>query len=438
MDKNQRRGPTRSAGIAVLAFCLALTFPSISAVTAQEAPWATFQSLDHKVAFAKSVTFHLKAEVTQPLDSVWLVYSLEGERAYNSARAEFTGDRRLTADWVWELEPGELAPGAIVHYYWAVEDDQGNRAESEESSFEYVDARFDWQVLEEGTLRVHYYRGKSTAQQVLDAGTDALQRLQANMATATTEPINVYVYASERDMTLAIPSRSESYDAATVTLGMAMSGDTLVLLGKQAELAGTVAHELSHIVVGQATDNPFSELPRWLDEGLAMYAEGELPADNARSLNRAIRDNKVLSLRSMTSYPGSADLVDLFYGEAYSIVQYLIETYGPEKMRELLTIIGQGDPVEEALPQSHQITLGDLERDWRASVGLRAVAEATAVAATVAPQQASGGAETPTEVAAGEPGSGKAGTRTIPCGSVFLLPAAAVLIQGKRHLRRAA
>jgi hypothetical protein len=44
---------------------------------------------------------------------------------------------------------------------------------------------------------------------------------------------------------------------------------------------------LSHIVVGLATKNPFGDLPRWLDEGLAMYAEGELPARNRRALEQA-------------------------------------------------------------------------------------------------------------------------------------------------------
>lgn len=417
MDKNQCRGLARSAGIAVLVLSLILALIPIFVATAQEAPWATFKSLDHEVVFAQNVTFNLIAEVTHQVESVWLIYRLEGERAYNSARAEYSGNRQLSAEWTWKLEPGELAPGAIVHYYWAIEDDEGKRAESDENSFEYVDTRFDWQVLEEGMLRVHYYRDRNTAQKVLDAGIKALERLHASIGTETEEPINVYVYASERDMNLAIPSRSESYDAATVTLGMAMSGNTLILLGKQSELIGTVAHELSHIVVGQATDNPFSEVPRWLDEGLAMYAEGELPADNARSLNRAIRNNKVLSLRSMTSYPGSAELVDLFYGEAYSIVQYLIETYGPDRMRELLGIIGQGKPIEEALLQSHQISLGDLEREWRASVGLAAT-----LIATASPEQAGRNAETPTPQ---------------PCGSIFLLPAAVFLL-GQRYLRRAA
>ena len=32
-----------------------------------------------------------------------------------------------------------------------------------------------------------------------------------------------------------------------------------------------VAHELTHLVFNENTDNPYHEPPRWLNEGIAVY-----------------------------------------------------------------------------------------------------------------------------------------------------------------------
>jgi hypothetical protein len=146
--------------------------------------------------------------------------------------------------------------------------------------------------------------------------------------------------------------------------------NTLLLLGSHRNVELTVAHELSHIVVGIATDNPFVELPRWLDEGLAMQAEGELPVDNRRDLEQAIRDDALLSVRSMTSYAGRPELVDLFYGQAYSIVGYLLDAHGPAKMNQLLSAFADAQPQEDALLTAYGYGLDELDARWRQSLGL--------------------------------------------------------------------
>ena len=331
--------------------------------------------MTQEVAFGKSVSFRAEVSATAPPRSVWLIYRLAEEWAENIGAATVTGNGPYSATWLWELFPGQMAPGATVFYRWSVELADGSRIESEEQSFRYDDARFKWQSTQNGQLSVLYYKNANLANSVLAAGTEALARLADAIGYSSDAPIYVYIYASEGDMGLALPSRSQTYDAATVTLGMAMSEDTVLLLGRASDAETTVMHELSHIVVGRATDTPFSDVPRWLDEGLAMYAEGKLPADNASSLDQAVRADRLISLRSMTSYPGDASLVDLFYGEAYSIVAYMLDTYGADSMRELLGQLGQGTPIEEALATAHGISLADLETGWRASLGLGPRAE---------------------------------------------------------------
>jgi hypothetical protein len=184
------------------------------------------------------------------------------------------------------------------------------------------------------------------------------------------ERIRIYVYNNRRHMQRAISPRSSGYDERVMTLGMTVGEDTLLLLGPHRDVQLTMAHELSHIVVGMSTDNPYTRLPRWLDEGLAMYAEGELPAENRQALDRAIRNDELLSVRSMSSYTGQASQVDLFYGEAYSIVAFLLDEYGRGRMQQLLHLFSKGMRQEEALQRIYGFGLQGLDRRWRESLGL--------------------------------------------------------------------
>ncbi|MCD6520835.1 MAG: hypothetical protein J7M05_13035, partial [Anaerolineae bacterium] len=89
----------------------------------------------------------------------------------------------------------------------------------------------------------------------------------------------------------------------------------------------------------------------------------------------------LLSIRSMSSYSGQASQVDLFYGEAYSIVDFLLREYGREKMRAFLDVFAQGALQEEALQRVYGFGLDELNARWRASLGLPAERAATATPA---------------------------------------------------------
>ncbi len=370
MEGYRARRSTRSRIIAVLALVLVLLAFGPGVAQAEGSQWATFDLQEPVVQFGRAVIFELEADADLPVSRAWLVYRLEGERARNRAKAAFDGGSSLTAVYSWELESGMMAPGVTIIYRWELENEDGDRVASPEASFSYDDGRFDWDTLGDGDLTVHYYRDEGQAKKVLAAGAAALERIADGTGMRPLRPIRLYIYASQRDMSGAIPSRSETFDSRTVTLGMSMGADALVLLGADGGIFETVAHELSHAVVNQNADSPFADLPRWLDEGLAMYSEGEIPSDNARALSRAISRGGLISLRSMTSYPGDASLVDLFYGQAYSIAAYMIEEYGATPMHELLALLADGTPVNDALEEAYGFGLEDLEIGWLASLGV--------------------------------------------------------------------
>ncbi len=352
----------------LLLVCVSLAAPA-GAVQGQA---GGIQVLDSSAtfSFAKEVRFTLKAQSDDVIQSVILFYRVGDSRVVTRAYPEFAPGRSVQATWSWELFPGSLYPGALISYYWQISDAAGRQTRTPPNSFVYRDDRFPWQEYSRDLVHLYSYRDAKKSEQLLSLALEAVEKLQQEIGISLEKPIHIYVYANRSDMRLALPSRSERYDEMTVTLGMVVSDDTLLLLGSEPDLDKTLAHELSHIVVGLATKNPFGDLPRWLDEGLAMYAEGELPARNRRALDQAIRQDDLISVRSLSGYSGDPAKVDLFYAESYSLVKFLLDTYGREKMTALLEEFKQGVYQEDALQKVYGFGLDELDRRWRESLGL--------------------------------------------------------------------
>ena len=112
-------------------------------------------------------------------------------------------------------------------------------------------------------------------------------------------------------------------------------------------------------------------MPTWLNEGLATYGEGSLSPDYQAALNSAIKNHQLISIRSLSS-PFSAipEQAYISYGESNSIVTFLIQTYGKDKMVQLLNVFHQGSGYDEALKQVYGFDQDGLDALWRQSIGI--------------------------------------------------------------------
>jgi len=357
-----RRSPWASL---FLALAILVFFPARA--PAQEA--IRVEMLEPEIHFAEQIVFRLRAEADHPIRTVQIFYREAGERVRARATPEFTPGRQIEAVYTWELHPGDLAPGTQIEYRWHLEDDTGQAVDTEVQTLVYEDDRFPWQEISSGNLTLHWYDAREDqAQRLLDAAVAALERLQNAVGIELSQPVHIYAYQTREDMKLALPSRSEGFDERVVTLGLTMSDDTLLVLASAPDVEMVTAHELSHIVVGLATRNPLGGLPRWLDEGLAMYAEGKLPTANRIALEQALRKNHLISVRSLSAYTGDPEQVDLYYAEVYSVVDFLLKEYGRDRMHELLQLFREGTYQEDALREVYGLTLDELDAAWRDSI----------------------------------------------------------------------
>ena len=330
----------------------------------------------HENRFPTSMYFSLQARSDAPIDEAILYYSVTGGRGSgtNTNRGvpeDLQPSTEISTSVT--IETGNrryLPPGTGVTYWWELKDSAGNRLKTEPTSFNYDDTRFQWSSIEKDRITLYWYSGsRQQAEQILDAAVQSVQRLAREADVHFDHPMKIWVYNSKAEMDPALPQSSPSYQERTVTLGVRLSPEVMALLGNHSEVIETVAHEVSHMVIHQAIENPFAQLPAWLDEGLAMYAQGELPPGHQRVLEEAKRRSELMSVRSLTSYVGDPSKVNLFYAQSYSFVDYLIKTYGREKMNQLLQVYKRGTTNNAALEEVYGFDVEGLDERWRAWFG---------------------------------------------------------------------
>ena len=119
------------------------------------------------------------------------------------------------------------------------------------------------------------------------------------------------------------------------------------------------------------TFNPYGDLPSWLEEGLSMYAEGDLRNDLLSILTEAISEDNLISVRSLSgSFPANAKEAGLYYAQSYSLVNFLIHDYGKDRMLQLLSVFKEGSSHDDAFLEVYGFDTDGLDNLWRQSIGL--------------------------------------------------------------------
>ena len=275
-----------------------------------------------------------------PIQSVVLEYGVN-QLTCGSVVAEafpdITPAKTVNATWTWEMkQTGSQPPGSTIWWRWRVTDAQGLVTVTNQKSIVWLDDQHDWQTVTGGDINLHWYSGgQSFGEELHTSAVNSLNQLAKETGIQTNVPIDLYIYADTADMRDSI-----LYEPGW-TGGLAYSDHDIVLIGIAPDQIDwgkrTQAHELTHVLVGQLTFSCLSDIPTWLQEGLAVYGEGGPEAASRQQLDQAIKANDLLSVRSLSgNFSEDPAKADLSYSQSYSLVNFLIEQYGQDKMTSLI------------------------------------------------------------------------------------------------------
>lgn len=143
----------------------------------------------------------------------------------------------------------------------------------------------------------------------------------------------------------------------------------------------TLAHELTHLIIGGASKNT---VPIWLHEGIAKFAEtawrgepgGGISVEQQEKLRAAAKKNTLIPFEKM--HPSMAKLptqeqTSLAFSEVFTFIEYLVEQKGWAGMRKVLTLMAAGKSDAEAIEAVHGAPLKTMERRWKATLATRPI-----------------------------------------------------------------
>ena len=265
-----------------------------------------------------------------------------------------------------------IPPGTIIKYNFEIEDVDGGRLDTDVQEFVYQDGRFEWDEVSDGIVTVAYHGPvRSRAESVLSAIQETLATMGPLLGAGVDEPISVTMYNNWPEMRSALPPTSATLRRELVTEGQAHSEEgVLLVLGGARRARGVAAHEVTHILVFRAGEGVLGSVPSWLNEGLAEYGNIDPGESYSRALRYAIATDNLLPITAMRSQPGNPQDVIIFYGQARSIVRYMVDEFGEEKMRELMATLKGGRNIGNAVQLVYGVSLIELENMWRDRLGV--------------------------------------------------------------------
>lgn len=325
-----------------------------------------------QVDFPRSVTFQLELADASDVAEVSLVYEVDRSgclEADTAVPVELNGSQ---AEWTWEMvRSGNPPPGATLRWAWQITDRSGNVTTTDEQSHTFVDDRFDWQTVTAPNIRLHWYEGENVGPILLEAAVAGLDQLQTEMGITLDSEVQLFIYGESDDMRDAVLYIQEWAG------GVAFSDYNIILIGVPPRIVEswgvpTVRHELAHLVIGQFGRSCVGgSRPTWLDEGLAVYAEGEPSESIQADIDTAIKNNSFEPVRSLNgAFSAHGPAAGIAYSQSYSVVKFLLETYGQAQMQELILTLAEGTGYDEALEAVYGFNVDGLEQAWRQSLGL--------------------------------------------------------------------
>jgi len=326
-----------------------------------------------QVSFPNSITFYVEAQSDSTITKLRLHYIVDQQnyaKVVSEGWPQFSPSTSVDTQWVWDMGgSGGLPPGAQVEYWWTAEDAAGEIAQTNISTVSFDDNRYNWRSINTGPITLLWYSGNDLfANSLMTVAQQGLQRIENDIGATPQGNVRIYIYASVRDFQGAL------LFAQRWVGGLTFGGFDIIAIAVATNQLpfgeGAIPHELTHWLVHQVTFNNYGAgLPPWLDEGLATYIQGADP-DYQAALNYAIENNQLISVRSLSS-PFSAIPTQalISYGESQSIVTFLIQTYGEDKMNQLLNVFHQGASYDDALKQVYGFDQGGLDVLWRQSLG---------------------------------------------------------------------
>jgi hypothetical protein len=319
--------------------------------------------------YGEQITFSAQVKSSVQIEQASIVITDEANGLTQVQPLVITEDGR--AEYRLDLKQNVLRPFSSVKWIYQFALVDGTTFQSTTYFIRYDDNRFDWQTLDSGPLKIHWYGGDpgfgKAALNATQAGLTSIGRL---MPLDLAQPIDVFIYANSEDLRGTLVLGGEDWVAghADPALGVVM---VVIEAGVEQNISmeQRIPHELMHVMMYRSVGAGYNSLPAWLREGTATLAETYPNTDYDRALAEAGANNDLILLKDLcVAFPADAGQAFLAYAESRSFTNYLHDTYGSSGLLSLAAAYADGIDCEHGTERAFGIPLSSLEGKWRSSV----------------------------------------------------------------------
>ena len=312
--------------------------------------------------FGEQITFVAQLQSAVQIQQANIVIFDEAQAVTHVQAVDFVNGR---SEYRFDARQNLVRPFTSIRWYYELTLSDGSVVQSDSFSIRYDDNRFTWQKLEAGSLRVMWAQGDSAfGQNALNAAQSGLQNLNSIVPVDLAQPVDIFIYPTQNDLAVLgaeIWTAGHANPALGVVLVVIEPGASQSLSMEQ-----RIPHELMHVMLYRQIGAGYSQLPAWLNEGIATLAEINPNADYERVLSDASNRGALIPMADLcASFPADSAQAFLAYAEARSFTTYLRDTYGAPALLNLAKIYAEGVDCENGAQRALGTSLSQLELTWR-------------------------------------------------------------------------
>lgn len=354
---------------------------SLQPMTARADATVDFAGVENN--YPKNLTFKVTARSDQNITDASLAYSITGANTSALGKpSDFQAGKNISTSVVVETNSGSsfIPVGSEFTWHWDLTTADGKKTSTPDQKFVYLPTGQDWQSVQSDIMVIYYHGNNQTlANSYLAAASQTYDKMAKNLLATQLKvvPVRVVLFDSGQESAVARQSQGATFDQQTETCGTKFAINVIHLIPAScgsSDPTDTLRHEFTHVInetagEGVPGEKGLGRLTPWLDEGTAVNGQSSPGSGYSGAFQAAVRSNQLIPFADMTTPPSDPAQVNLFYGQSYFMVKYLIDK-GGGKFAQLFATIRKGTRYDDAIKQVFGFDMSGFETEFRAANGL--------------------------------------------------------------------
>lgn len=231
-----------------------------------------------------------------------------------------------------------------------------------------------WAAIESEHFSVLHNEEKKAAQRIQRIAEEFYPKVTSDIGYSPKKKISIWFCKTQREFNMAVNAPIQDWAAgcAYPQQHRVVVRDPAYMRNKQLSLSRLVKHEITHVVFGLKVGKNVRNVPRWFNEGLAMYEAEEWSYGQYWAMLTGSLGNSLIPLYQIADdFPQDEHGARMAYAQSYSIITFIANEYGEDAIKQSVRLIAEGRDIDEALAGAIGIDSAWLERKWLKSIRKR-------------------------------------------------------------------